>query len=223
MVGDSVRLAPCRHRLRDTARSHYRTHRSSRTTTPTDSYSTYCSSSRPPTGVFAPRADCKPSYTTAIDAPRRTLPIRHNVHPDASPPADVTRSTQRRRDRLGFRLGGSESSVPILTAVQDVAFDERMMLREHNRSSAAATATRVHAVANSETARVTRRTTAGRLPGPATRRAHHPSASRGNDRRDHGAAILCPRTPTVCPVDRFDEDSTANGPPPRLNRFSTTC
>ena len=155
------------------------------------------------------------AYTPAT--PRRVAAItRRPIHPP------------RPRDRFGFRLAEVGQSVPILTTVQDVAFDERMMLAEHNRSKAAVAATRVHAVANSETARVTRRTTAGRLPRPATRRAHQPVCEprerSWRPRPDHGVAIVCPRTPTVCLVDRFDDGLDGQrGPPPRLNRFSTTC
>ena len=79
------------------------------------------------------------------------------VVPQAPP-----RPTKPAEGPFRFRLAEAGQSVPILTTVQDVAFDVRMMLAEHNRSKAAVTATRVHAVANSETARMTRRTTAGR-------------------------------------------------------------
>ena len=61
----------------------------------------------------------------------------------------------RRRDRFGFRLAEVGQSVPIIDNLQDVAFDERMMLADHNRSRAAVAATGVQAVANSETAKAT--------------------------------------------------------------------
>ena len=84
------------------------------------------------------------SYTTSWTASRRTLQIRYGVHagntPDASPPSRVVRSTQRRRDRFGFRLAEVGQSVPILTTVQDAAFGEPTMLTAHNRSKAASPA-----------------------------------------------------------------------------------
>ena len=134
----------------------------------------------------------------------------------------------RRRDRSASAWRKRDSLCRSSTTVQDVAFDKPTMLTAHNRSKAAAVTKRVQAVANSETARVTRRTTAGRLPRPATPRAHQPVCEprerSWRPRPDHGVAIVCPRTPTVCLVDRFDDGLDGQrGPPPRLNRFSTTC
>ena len=153
-----------------------------------------------------------------------STPRRRRLRSTRSPPTRSPRPTKPAAGPFRFRLAEVGQSVPILTAVQDVAFDERMMLTEHNRRKAAVTATRVHAVANSKTARATRRTTARRLSRPVTRRAHQPVCEprqrSWRPRRDHGVAILCPTTPTVCLVDRFDDGLDGQrGPPPRHNRF----